>query len=64
MKKRPGILEEIKQSRAQLIKPFDREEWERKHGPLFDDETMDSFLEAIWESKGKKLPDYLRRVKK
>jgi hypothetical protein len=43
--------------------PFNREEWERKHGPLFDDECMDSFLESIYESRGKKLPDYLRRKK-
>jgi hypothetical protein len=44
--------------------PFDRDEWESKHGPLFDDETMDSFLEAIYESKHRTLPDYLRRTKK
>jgi hypothetical protein len=44
----------------QGAEPFDRAAWEREHGPLFSDEVMDSFLEAIWESKGRKLPDYLR----
>jgi hypothetical protein len=49
---------------AQGAEPFDRDAWEREHGPLFDDETMDSFLEAIYEAKHRKLPDYMRRTKK
>jgi hypothetical protein len=55
------IEEPIRQEEGD--KPFNREEWEREHGPLFDDETMDSFLQAIYEAKHRKLPDYLRSKK-
>jgi hypothetical protein len=50
-------------TQAQRAEPFDRDAWEREHGPLFDDETMDSFLEAIYEARGRKLPDYMRTKK-
>jgi hypothetical protein len=62
VKNPPKASEEPRQ--AQGAEPFDREAWERKHGPLFDDETMDRFLEAIYEAKHRKLPDYMRRIKK
>jgi hypothetical protein len=43
--------------------PFDRDAWEREHGPLFSDEDIDSFLEVIYEARGRKLPDYMRTKK-
>lgn len=44
-------------------KPDAWEGWRRKYGHLFEDVDIDSFLESIYESRGKKLPEYMRTKK-
>jgi hypothetical protein len=45
------------------VKPSDYEEWRRKHSHAFKDFDVDRFLEGIYESKHRKLPDYMRTKK-
>jgi hypothetical protein len=60
MKKPPAkTLEEL--TEEQGLKDFDWDAWWEKAPRI---EIEDSFLEAIWESKGRKLPDYMRNRKK
>ena len=61
MKKPSQTIEELIQEQG--VKPFAWEEWHRKYGHLFEDVDIDSFLEAIYESRGRKLPDYMRTRK-
>ena len=60
MKKPTKTIEELPREGT---KPDAWKEWRRKYGHLFEDVDIDSFLESIYESRGKKLPDYMRTKK-